>query len=85
MCRPVDDTPLKTIADFESLGAVWISYKELLDDLKTGKKHLRGNEPLQWFEYVHCGGPVYPMSLLTGEVLNATHVDNMFTHTFNSG
>jgi hypothetical protein len=59
--------PLKTIPDFESQCAEWISYEELVADLKSGKKHLRGNEPFEWFGYLANGGKIFPMEMFTLE------------------
>lgn len=61
------DASLKTIPDFESQCAEWISYEDLLKELKNGTKHLRGNEPFYWFKYVTEKKPIYPMSILKGE------------------
>jgi len=58
------DEPLKSIPDYESLCCIWISYEELMNDLKSGDKHLRGNEPRKWFKYVEEGGTVYPLDFL---------------------
>lgn len=56
--------PLKSIPDYESLRAVWISYKEMMDALKKNEIHLRGNEPLYWFKYVEDNGVIYDLKLL---------------------
>ena len=62
--HPKDDAAVpKTTPDFESLGACWVS----CDDVKSGRFRLRGDEPLEWFQYVAKGGPVMPMSMLTTE------------------
>jgi hypothetical protein len=58
------DAPLKSIPDYESLQSNWISYEELINDLKTGKKHLRGNEPVEWFGYLEKGGKIHDLSLM---------------------
>jgi 8-oxo-dGTP pyrophosphatase MutT (NUDIX family) len=58
------DEPLKSIPDYESMCCVWISYEEMMNDLKSGAKHLRGNEPRKWFKYVEEGGVVYPIDFL---------------------
>lgn len=65
LAEPTDpDAPLKSVPDYESVQAVWTSYEELHDDIKAGKKHLRGKEPYKWFKYIEDGGAVYPLSLL---------------------
>lgn len=59
--EPVDDTPPKSIADDESLGAAWV----LLEDLDSYP--LRGSEVAEIVQYVVDGGPVYPVSILQNE------------------
>ena len=54
----------KSESDFESVSAVWIGYQELLNDLRTKKKRLRGDEPLVWFKYIEEGGTIYPMDII---------------------
>jgi ADP-ribose pyrophosphatase YjhB (NUDIX family) len=49
----------KSIPDFESAGACWCSYEEILGGLR-----LRGSEPLQWVQYLMGGGAIHPLSLL---------------------
>ncbi len=61
------NAPLKTIPDFESQGAEWISYDDMIAQVKDGTKHLRGKEPLLWFKYVEDKKPIYPMSILKPE------------------
>lgn len=61
------EAPLKSIPDFESLGAEWITYNEMEKRIKEKKMYLRGNEPLDWFGYITNGGKVHPMSILTKE------------------
>ena len=63
------DDPLKSIPDYESLRAIWITNEEMLADIKKGKKKLRGSEPYKWFKYVEEGGASYPLSLLEEELL----------------
>lgn len=53
----------KTIPDFESLGACWVSVEEIT----SGRLRLRGSEPEEWFSYVAEGGTIHPMSLLARE------------------
>lgn len=63
LAKPVDDAASpKTIPDFESVGAVWATYSEVLAGLP-----LRGQEPARWFAHVANGGHVSPMSLLGDE------------------
>jgi hypothetical protein len=65
LARPKDDNAVpKSIPDFESQGAEWISFDELEADLKSKKKHLRGDEPYHWFKYVHQKKPVCPLDFL---------------------
>eukprot|EP01080_Neovahlkampfia_damariscottae_P008522 gene8522-346_t len=61
------DAPLKNVSDFESLQSVWISYDELMDDLKSRKKKLRGNEPIKWFNYLEKGGKIHDLSLMSSD------------------
>ncbi|KAG2379396.1 hypothetical protein C9374_007535 [Naegleria lovaniensis] len=69
--EPVEKDPvLKSVADFESVGAQWFSYDEFVNQFlnpSTRTKKLRGTEPVQWFKYVHSGKPMYPLSMLTLE------------------
>ena len=51
----------KSLPDYESMGAVYISPDELL------RIPLRGNEPTDWITYLESGKPVAPMSILTRE------------------
>jgi len=48
----------KSIPDYESVGACYISLDELT------KIKLRGNEPIEFFNYIANGGQIYPLSLL---------------------
>jgi len=57
----------KQIPDFESQGAEWISFEEMVEDLKSKKKHLRGSEPYKWFKYVSEGKPIHSITLLQPE------------------
>lgn len=61
LARPQDDTPPKSIADSESLGASWVSPSEL-----SGYR-LRGAEVRDVLEHVSRGGAVAPLDLLTTE------------------
>jgi len=56
-----EDSPsdaCKTLPNYESVGAAWISLEEL--------KHvrLRGSEPQKWFPYVAEGGTIFPLQVL---------------------
>lgn len=59
---PRDDTPPKNVADAESLGAAWLT----LDEIR--KLPLRGSDLQALLETVAAGHPVYPLSLLDGEM-----------------
>ncbi len=59
---PLDDTPPKTMADDESLGAAWLT----LDEIR--KVPLRGAELCALLESVAQGGQVFPLSLLGPEL-----------------
>ncbi|KAA8498153.1 8-oxo-dGDP phosphatase NUDT18 [Porphyridium purpureum] len=62
LAKPTDESqPLKTIPDYNSLGAVWAATADL-PDLK-----LRGSEPRDWFPYVTKGGTVYPLDVMKSE------------------
>ena len=64
----------KSLPDFESAGAVWVTVDELLkgrsgaiyDDSNPNHRRslkLRGNEPLKWFPYVGAGGVILPLEI----------------------
>lgn len=55
---PMDDTPPKTTADAESLGAAWLT----IDEIRTRK--LRGAELRALLESVEAGRQVFPLDLL---------------------
>ena len=55
---PIDDTPPKTVADEESLGAAWLTLEEI-----RGLK-LRGGELGILLESVAAGRLVFPLELL---------------------
>ena len=60
--EPVDENQSpKSIPDYESAGASYISFEELQHVL------LRGSEPEIWFKYVLQGKPIFPISVFTGE------------------
>lgn len=61
VARPEDDTPPRTIANEESLGARWVAYEDL-DDLP-----LRGREVRHIFDHVLRGGAIHPLSVLSVE------------------
>ncbi len=81
--RPVDaNAPPKSLADFESLGAEWISWPQLEKELKDGTKYLRGEEPYVWFKYVHEKlGPIAPISLLGSERDGFYHIADATRHS----
>ena len=55
---PIDDTPPKTTADDESLGAAWLT----LDEIR--EKKLRGADLGALLETIEAGRQVYPLDLL---------------------
>ena len=55
---PIDDTPPKTVADAESLGAAWLTIEEIRD------KKLRGAELRAVLESVEAGRQIFPLDLL---------------------
>ncbi|KYQ88764.1 hypothetical protein DLAC_10797 [Tieghemostelium lacteum] len=60
--EPVDENQLpKSIPDYESVGACYVT----VDELK--RLNLRGKEPVLWFNYVSNGKPIHPLSLLSLE------------------
>ena len=61
-----ESTRVKKVADKESLEARWVSLNELLE-LDQTPPGLRGDELLQWGNYLEKGGHVYPLSLISGE------------------
>jgi len=50
----------KSIPNYESIGACWVS----IDQLNSGHIRLRGQEPLQWFNYVHQRKTIFPLDVL---------------------
>lgn len=58
------DQELKCVPDYESIRAVWITYEELLEDIKKGKKIMRSSEAVKWIKKVNNGQTVYPLELL---------------------
>lgn len=62
--EPVDASQApKSIPDYESQGAEWMTHAKIKDLAKRGK--LRGMEPAYWTSYLEDGGPVYPLSLIS--------------------
>ncbi len=61
LAEPSDDTSPKSVADEESLGAMWVSLDELAE------YSLRGEEVRELLAYVAGGGAVYPLTLLQAE------------------
>jgi len=62
MARPVSEDQLpKSMPDYESCGASWVTLEELQE------LPLRGKEPVQWITYLSKGGQVAPLSVLTLE------------------
>ena len=62
LAKPTDESQsLKSVPDYDSLGAVWV------DENEIEKVKLRGAEPRQWFPFVSKGGTVYSMDLMKGE------------------
>jgi 8-oxo-dGTP pyrophosphatase MutT (NUDIX family) len=59
---PIDDTPPKTAADEESLGAAWLTLEEIR------RLPLRGAELCALLESVASGRAVYPLDLLGPEM-----------------
>ena len=59
---PIDDTPPKTMADDESLGAAWLT----LDEIR--ERPLRGAELRALLESVSGGRQVFPLELLGHEL-----------------
>lgn len=70
--RPIPDhQDPKTMPDYESAGAVWVTPKEVMPPgFGRGggsELRLRGPEPVHWIPYHAGGGQVYPLSLLRKE------------------
>ena len=59
---PIDDTPCKTTADDESLGAAWLT----LDEIRA--RPLRGYELATLLEGVASGGAVFPLDVIGREL-----------------
>lgn len=52
-----DSCAPKTVPDFESVGACWVSVEELT------LVPLRTSLPLKWFRYVAKGGVIHPLAI----------------------
>eukprot|EP00997_Jenningsia_sp_PLL12_P002275 NODE_138_length_2395_cov_116.295823_g120_i0.p1 GENE.NODE_138_length_2395_cov_116.295823_g120_i0~~NODE_138_length_2395_cov_116.295823_g120_i0.p1 ORF type:complete len:244 (-),score=39.68 NODE_138_length_2395_cov_116.295823_g120_i0:153-884(-) len=63
MGEPADEQQQpKSVPDYESMGAVWVTVDELTR--KDRALRLRNRqEPCRWFPYVANGGPVSPMAI----------------------
>jgi phosphatase NudJ len=59
---PIDDSPPKSVADDESLGAAWLT----LDEIRA-RPH-RGHELLALLEGIASGQTIHPLSLLGREL-----------------
>ena len=59
---PIDDTPPKTLADAESLGAAWLT----LDEIRA--RPLRGFELAALLESIASGARVFPLDMLGREL-----------------
>ncbi|CAF1028072.1 unnamed protein product [Adineta steineri] len=58
-----DNCEPKTVPDYESYGAMWLTYEQTVQCSTKGQ--LRGNEPLKWFKYVTQNGAIHPLSILS--------------------
>jgi 8-oxo-dGTP pyrophosphatase MutT (NUDIX family) len=58
-----NDCEPKTLPDFESAGACWVTAEEV----RSGAFRLRGEEPLEWFNYVDRGGKIHDIGLIDHE------------------
>ena len=62
--EPTDDSAEpKTIPDFESAGAMWLSVEEVCDK----RIPLRGREPVIFFRHVADGNIIHPLSIFSSE------------------
>jgi phosphatase NudJ len=59
--KPADDTPPRSVANEESLGAKWVSVDEL------DRLDLRGDEVRELFGYVAGGAQIHPLTVLAHE------------------
>ena len=65
--RDINQVP-KQVPDEESEGAAWLTLEEL--KAKQGvppPEGLRGNELLDWANYIESGGTIYPLDVFTTE------------------
>ncbi|CAF0880867.1 unnamed protein product [Adineta ricciae] len=62
--EPADeqDCDPKTIPDYESYGAMWLTYEQTVEC--STRNQLRGSEPLKWFKYITDNGTVHSLSIL---------------------
>jgi phosphatase NudJ len=67
LAEPADETPPKSLADDESLGAAWVSLSELPN------YPLRGPDVEELLRHVAEGGAAYPLRLLVPEGTPFTH------------
>ncbi|MFT4975723.1 MAG: phosphatase NudJ [Myxococcota bacterium] len=63
VAHPVDDTPPLSAPNEHALEARWVTLSEL------SSLPMRGDEVAQIFDDIEAGAPIYPMSLLSSEVL----------------
>ncbi len=64
--EPLEDgAPLKSVADAESTQARWCSTAELAGMQSEGV--LRGDDLLNWAEYLEKGGAIFPLSVFGAE------------------
>jgi hypothetical protein len=59
---PIDDTPPKTSADDESLGAAWLT----LDEIR--QRPLRGSDLSALLESIVNGRQIFPLDLIGHEI-----------------
>ncbi len=62
LATPTDDTPPKSTADDESLGAAWVTLEEIR------RLRLRGADLRALLETVAHGAPVFPLSMIGREL-----------------
>eukprot|EP01091_Cochliopodium_minus_P004928 TRINITY_DN14835_c0_g1_i1.p1 TRINITY_DN14835_c0_g1~~TRINITY_DN14835_c0_g1_i1.p1 ORF type:complete len:160 (-),score=47.58 TRINITY_DN14835_c0_g1_i1:54-533(-) len=69
LAEPIDENQQpKSVPDKESNGAQWISYENMMKDVKEKKKRLRGFEPVHFFDLVNKGNfQMAPLSIFTLE------------------
>jgi phosphatase NudJ len=60
--EPIGDTPPKTIADAESLGAAYLTLAEIRD------RPVRGGELIELLESIAAGRPIFPLELIGREL-----------------